>query len=96
MNKILYGLPPNTTHFMQPLNVSVFGPLKTGWARSVRERGTEHNQNVTQANFAQNFMPVSLHEYFSAENFGSGFANSGFLLHSPKKNMHYIFMFACM
>ena len=23
--------PPNTTHFMQPLNVAVFGPLKKQW-----------------------------------------------------------------
>ena len=34
---ILYGLPPNTTHFMQPLDVAVFGPLKKGWSHSVRE-----------------------------------------------------------
>ncbi|XP_055373588.1 uncharacterized protein LOC129606961 isoform X2 [Condylostylus longicornis] len=33
---ILYALPANTTHIMQPLDVSVFKPLKTGWKETVR------------------------------------------------------------
>lgn len=28
----LYVLPPHTTHYLQPLNVNVFGPLQTAWA----------------------------------------------------------------
>ena len=30
---ILFALPPNTTHFAQPLDKSVFGPLKVHWRR---------------------------------------------------------------
>ena len=78
LNIILYGLPPNTTHFMQPLDVSVFGPLKKGWARSVREWETAKDESVTQANFAQVFMPA-YHKYLSAENIKSGFAKCGLL-----------------
>lgn len=33
---ILISLPPNATHFMQPLDVSVFGPLKRTWAQEVQ------------------------------------------------------------
>lgn len=82
LNIILYGLPPNTTHFMQPLDVSVFGPLKKGWARSVREWETTNNESVTQTIFAQAFMPV-YHKYLSAENIKSGFAKCGLLPFNP-------------
>lgn len=34
---ILYALPPNTTHIMQPADVSVFKPLKSEWKKTVRE-----------------------------------------------------------
>ena len=32
-NIILYCLPPHSLHLLQPLDVSVFGPLKPGWKR---------------------------------------------------------------
>lgn len=78
LNIILYGLPPNTTHFMQPLDVAVFGPLKKGWARSAREWENANNESVTQVTFAQAFMPA-YHKYLSAENIKSGFAKCGLL-----------------
>lgn len=36
---ILYALPPNTTHIMQPADVSVFKPLKTQWKNSQKVAG---------------------------------------------------------
>ena len=49
---ILYGLPPNTTHFMQPLDVAVFGPLKKGWAKESKEWEVTHNDEIiSQVNF---------------------------------------------
>jgi hypothetical protein len=33
---ILYALPPNTTHMVQPADVSVFKPLKTEWKKTLR------------------------------------------------------------
>lgn len=33
---ILYALPPNTTHIMQPADVSVCKPLKSEWKKTVR------------------------------------------------------------
>ena len=32
-NVILFALPPNTTHWSQPLDKGVFGPLKVAWRR---------------------------------------------------------------
>ncbi|KAJ8966510.1 hypothetical protein NQ314_003483 [Rhamnusium bicolor] len=30
---VLYALPPNTTHIMQPADVSVFRPMKSDWKK---------------------------------------------------------------
>lgn len=34
---ILYALPPNATHIMQPADVSVFRPLKAKWKDTIRQ-----------------------------------------------------------
>ena len=36
MQIILYALLPNTTHILQPADVSVFAPAKTYWKSTVR------------------------------------------------------------
>ncbi|XP_036342576.1 uncharacterized protein LOC118751857 [Rhagoletis pomonella] len=46
---ILYALPPNTTHIMQPADVSVFKPLKSDWKTTVREwQSTNLGQPLTK------------------------------------------------
>ena len=52
---ILYALPPNTTHIMQPADVSVFKPLKSKWKHTVRQwlnKEDNSNSSVTKINFA--------------------------------------------
>lgn len=39
---ILYALPPNTTHIMQPADVSVFKPLKSDWKVTVHNWQAQH------------------------------------------------------
>ncbi|CAB0015846.1 unnamed protein product [Nesidiocoris tenuis] len=41
-NIILIALPPNTTHFMQPMDVSVFRSLKEIWKTTVHNWRVEH------------------------------------------------------
>lgn len=51
---ILYALPPNATHIIQPCDVSVFKPLKTDWQATVREWQMNEmniNQVLTKAKF---------------------------------------------
>lgn len=53
---ILYALPPNTTHMLQPADVSVFAPLKCHWKKIVRNFLTKPenvNKSVTKTNFCQ-------------------------------------------
>ncbi|XP_064292277.1 uncharacterized protein LOC135309805 [Plodia interpunctella] len=44
---ILYALPPNSTHMLQPADVSVFRPLKQNWKNIVKKS----DQAVTKFNF---------------------------------------------
>ncbi|CAH0718999.1 unnamed protein product, partial [Brenthis ino] len=53
---ILYALPPNTTHMLQPADVSVFRPLKQEWKKTVKNwqaRDENVNQTVTKINFCK-------------------------------------------
>lgn len=55
---ILYALPPNTTHILQPADVSVFRPLKHQWKITVRtwqSKQEDPNASMTKINFCQVF-----------------------------------------
>ncbi|XP_066973199.1 uncharacterized protein [Macrobrachium rosenbergii] len=49
---ILYGLPPITTHFLQPLDVAVFGPLKKAWKTAVRDWQEANDSTLDMTTFA--------------------------------------------
>lgn len=50
---ILYSLHPNSTHIIQPADVSVFRPLKNSWKKIVHKWKSETgNRVVTRAQFA--------------------------------------------
>ena len=55
---VLYALPPNTTHIMQPADVSVFKPLKQEWKKTLRNwqvKPENLNKTVTKTNFCKVF-----------------------------------------
>ena len=54
---ILYGIPPNTTHFLQPLDVAVFGPLKKVWKKYVREWQETHDSVLSINTFVSCVVP---------------------------------------
>lgn len=82
-NIILYGLLPNSTHFLQPLDVSVFGPIKKGWAKMAKEWEEAHNdEDITQVNFAKVFLPA-YYKYMTADNIKSGFSKCGLVPFNP-------------
>lgn len=70
---ILYALPANTTHMLQPADVSVFKPLKQEWKNTIRiwqAREENINQTVTKINFCK-----ILHETFSTINLEEAIKN---------------------
>lgn len=53
---ILYALPANTTHILQPADVSVFKPLKQEWKKTIRNWQAHEeniNQTITKINFCK-------------------------------------------
>lgn len=52
---ILYSLPPNATHLMQPADVAVFKPLKEYWRQAVR---SWQNENAGKCLTKFDFAPV--------------------------------------
>lgn len=58
---ILYALPPNTTHMLQPADVSDFAPLKADWRKVVRvflSKLENVNFCVTKTNVCQLFKEI--------------------------------------
>ncbi|KAJ8910325.1 hypothetical protein NQ315_012331 [Exocentrus adspersus] len=77
---VLYALPPNTTHIMQPADVSVFKPMKSDWKKTVRNwqnRSENINSSVNKVNFCGIFHEVLSNTEAFAENIKNGFRKSG-------------------
>lgn len=80
---ILYALPPNATHLLQPADVAVFKPLKEYWRQEVREWQTENeNKVVTKADFCPIFHKVLQHPNMCT-NMKNGFKACGLYPFNP-------------
>jgi len=52
---ILYCLPPNATHILQPCDVSIFKPLKSYWKDMVKAHNLISKSPITKNNFGNIF-----------------------------------------
>ena len=50
-NIILYCLPPHSSHIMQPLDISVYGPLKHCWNKALTAFKEKYNDTMNKSNF---------------------------------------------
>ena len=76
-------LPPNTTHFLQPLDVAYFGPLKRAWREILLEYKQNHvNKSLLKKHFASEFK--KLIERAKPENALSGFKSTGLVPFDPE------------
>ena len=73
---ILYCLPPHSSHVLQPLDVSVFGPLKSGWKRVAATMHHFTGRVVNVYNFARLFK-MAWNTAIDAEVISSGFKRVG-------------------
>ncbi|XP_019628182.1 PREDICTED: uncharacterized protein LOC109472769 [Branchiostoma belcheri] len=74
---ILLGLPPHTTHFLQPLDVGIFAPLKKKWATTIETmQAASHQFRVGKRNFARLFSSV-YDEAVTTSIIKSSFAKTG-------------------
>ena len=52
---ILYCFPGHSSHILQPLDVTVFGPLKKYWNSAINDYKSQHREAVTKHKFFQVF-----------------------------------------
>ncbi|RPA89435.1 DDE-domain-containing protein, partial [Choiromyces venosus 120613-1] len=73
---ISYCLPPHTTHRLQPLDVSVFGPYKHQYQKELTQRFERHEYSISKVNFYEIIMIAGCAS-FTIANIQSGFQNTG-------------------
>ena len=73
---IFITFPAHTTHLLQPLDVSVFGPMKTAWRKKVTSFMSEKGRKPTRNDFYDLFVPA-YEEGATMKNIKSGFKNTG-------------------
>merc|ERR1712142_889643 len=78
---VLICLYPNSTHLLQPLDVSCFRPLKQAWRRKLNNLNNKivnpkEREKVTIHNFATYFVPI-LNKAITPETIQNGFMRTG-------------------
>ena len=74
---VLFTLPPNTTHLLQPLDRSCFGPLKVAWREACHHFvSTNPGKMVTRFHFSRLFSEAWLHS-MTVANITAGFRTTG-------------------
>ena len=80
----LVCLPPHVTHFIQPLDVSVFGPVKNEWRKILKMYQIETHASVITKEDFPSLLAKLYEKSFLPSHFKSGFRRSG--LHSLKRD----------
>ena len=69
-------LPPHMTHFLQPLDVAVFGPLKHAYSDLLQAQYMKGERGVWKGNFYK-LLDSAQEEAFTSTNILSGFRHTG-------------------
>ena len=75
---ILYCFPAHSSHILQPLDISVFGPLKKEWNKQIELFKRDFNMALTKTNFFKVF-DHAWKASTKAENAIAGFRSAGLL-----------------
>ncbi|XP_035696853.1 tigger transposable element-derived protein 2-like [Branchiostoma floridae] len=74
---VIYGLPPHTSHFTQPLDVTVFSVLKTKWATTLEAlQAVDSRFQARKTTFPRIFASVQ-DQVFNADKIKAGFKKTG-------------------
>lgn len=76
---ILYCFPAHASHALQPLDVSVFGPMKRSWNKQVQEFHSKNRVAMTKVHFFSVFDVVWKEACRRPENVKSGFRATGLI-----------------
>ena len=82
---ILHCFPAHASHLMQPLDVSVYGPLKTYWNEALKDFSNQFpNMAMTKVNFFSVFDIAWKKAKGKPENAVSGFKKCGLIPFNPE------------
>ena len=83
-NIILYCFPPHASHLIQPLDVSVYGPLKKYWNESLEDFSRSYKSlYMSRMHFLQVFDKTWKRACESTDNIKSGFRKCGLVPYNP-------------
>ena len=74
---IIFCFPPHASHVLQPLDVSVFGPLKKKWNKSIQDFRLLHKMSITRSHFFGIFDEPWQATIANKHNVVSGFRSCG-------------------
>jgi hypothetical protein len=83
-NIITLCMPPHSSHYLQPLDVGCFGPLKQAYGRQVEDLMRAHINHVSKLEFLCAFREA----YFASmteKNIQGGFAGAGLVPYNPER-----------
>ncbi len=75
-------LPPHSTHLLQPLNVSVFGPLKQNYKKLLAEKTRFSTYKVDKANFISLIQKARQYG-ITSRNIQSAWRATGLITYNP-------------
>ena len=78
----IFSLPAHSSHLLQPLDLSLFGPLKRGWVKACAAFSHLTSTVVNQRNFAKIFN-VAWHSSTTPEVIRGGFKRAGIFPYDP-------------
>uniref|UniRef100_A0A2S2Q4Q0 DDE-1 domain-containing protein n=1 Tax=Sipha flava TaxID=143950 RepID=A0A2S2Q4Q0_9HEMI len=73
---ILVALYPNSTHILQPLDVAVFGPLKSRWKKIVKQWRIEKEKEISKIDVPTALSQI-IYDKEMTSNIKSGFRTTG-------------------
>jgi hypothetical protein len=86
---ILLWMPPHSSHLLQPLDVSCFGPLKAAFSKQNQGLVRNHIFHVTKEDFIACFYQAFLTS-FTQSNIQAGFRGSGLHPFDPEAVLSYL------
>ena len=88
----LLKLPPHLTHLLQPLDLSVFKPMKSAWDLAVADFMRKERRAITRRDFPS-LLKIAWEKGFKPQNAVGGFRRAGISPYNhtvvPQSALHY-------
>ncbi len=82
-NIITLCMPPHSSHFLQPLDVGCFGPLKTSYGKQIEKMMRMQITHITKDDFFAAFLEA-FNASITEKNIQAGFRATGLLPYDPE------------